>query len=250
MKVRNLVFCACACMAVGCGSSKGGGTYKPSEIKTVPIQKVAAGDGPTLFPVAVGNQWTFESVSEANVQGQPRVMKQNVTMEIKKVDETAQGKQITMEVREDDVVKSTQVWRMDDTGLYQVSVTGAGKTGTFSPAQPVLPFPIEDGKIVEYQGTGPSALGISSSFKGKVTLDGAQLTDTATDQVSAYRVASLYELKGQATDTAGKKVPLAGVMESIAWFSPKLGMVRLQQVVRGQAGAEKVTLTLLQSTVK
>lgn len=252
MKVSKYVLCGIALTAIGCGSGGGGGAYKPVESKKTEIVKVAEGEGASLFPVAVGNQWTYKSQSTATSAATGNTaLTQTITLEMKKVDETPQGKMIEIEVREEDVVKSTQIWKIDDTGVYQVSVLVNGKTTTFTPPQPVLIFPIVEKQEREFTGVGPSALGAQTNFKGKVMIDGPQITQTVTDEVSAYRVVANYELSGEGVDAqTKKKIPLKGTFESVSFFAPKVGLVRLQQTVKGAAGGEIVTMTLAQSTVK
>lgn len=252
MKVSKYVLCGIALTAIGCGSGGGGGTYKPVESKKTEIVKIGESEGLSLFPVAVGNQWTYKSQSTAaNANAGSTNLTQMITLEMKKVDETPQGKMIEIEVREDDVVKSTQTWKVDDTGVYQVSVAANDKSTTFNPPQPILIFPIVEKQEREFTGVGPSALGPQTNFKGKVMIDGPQITQTVTDDISAYRVVATYELTGEGVDAqTKKKIPLKGTFESVSYFAPKIGLVRLQQTVKGAAGGEIVTMTLAQSTVK
>lgn len=249
MKVTNL-FVLCAIVTVaGCGSKGGGTTYTPKEVKTATVTPVAAGEDKTLFPIAVGNQWTYESASQAVVEGKPRSVTQSITMEIKSIEPDGNGQKVSFELREEDVVKSTQIWKVDDTGVYQVSVKTETAEAKFNPPQCVLKFPVKVEEEWTYNGTAPSAVGAASKVSGKSINKGPQLVDSYAGQVSAYRVDTAHTIKGSLVQ-AGKTVPLEGTMNSSAFFAPKMGMVRLVQTVQGRAGAETVTLQLLQSTVK
>jgi hypothetical protein len=248
MKVTKLFLLCAAVVVAGCGS-KGSSGYTPKPIKTATVTPIAPGEDKTLFPVAVGNQWTYESVSDSVSQNQPRRVTQNITMEVKAIEPDGNGQKVTVELREEDVIKSTQIWKIDDTGVYQVSVKTEQAEAQFTPPQCVLKFPVKVDEEWTYEGVAPSALGIKSNNKSVSTNKGPQLVDTYAGQVSAYRVDTKTELTGSAMQD-GKSVPLAGSQMSSAFFAPKMGMVRLVQTVQGRAGAETVTLQLLQSTVK
>lgn len=248
MKSKTLLLVGLALVAVGCGSSEK--EYKPEPKKTSAVTEVPAGEDKTLFPISVGNQWTYNSVSESVVDGKPRRVEMNITMEIKKVEPEGTGQKVTVEMREEDVVKSTQIWKVDDTGVYQVSVATETTSASFNPPQLLLKFPVKVDEEWTYNGSGPTALGLKSSIKAKSKNKGPQITDTYAGEVSAYSIETTSQLTGTGTTQDGKSVPLAGSMQAVAFYAPKMGMVRLQQTVAGRTGGETVTLQLMQSNVK
>jgi len=248
MKATNLIVLAAAVTVVGCGSSSK--EYTPAKVTTATVTPITAGQEATLFPISVGNQWTYSSVSESVVENRPRRVELTITMEVKSVTPDGNGQKVALEVREGDVVKSTQTWRVDDTGVYQLGLSAGSTSASFTPPQLLLKFPVKEDETWEYSGTGPTALGVATTIKAKSINKGPQLTDTYAGQVSAYRVETTYDLSGTAKTTDGKTVPLKGSMISDTYFAPKLGMVRLKQTVAGATGRETVTMQLLQSVIK
>jgi hypothetical protein len=241
MKSGKLYLAAFAVVIVGCGSSDH--AYTPTPVKEPALTSVAPGEEATLFPAAVGNQWTYSVSSQAVIQGQQQGNAQKITMEVTAVEPVADGQDIKVDMREDDIVKSHQVWRVTKQGVYQVSVAGDdGKATNFEPPQLLLPFPLELNKEIPWEGKAPApGLGICD-FKSKVVDEGPQITDTLAGEMSAYRVVTTSEVTGQ----KGVK----GEMESILWFAPKVGLVRFQQSLKAPGGATAQTMQLIQYTVK
>lgn len=248
MKRSNLItLCALVGLA-GCGSSGGGG-YKPSPVKETPLTTINPGEEKSLFPVAVGNMWTYEAQASAVVDNKPSQKKRQLTIEIKAVTPQGTGQLVTMELREDDVVFSNQNWLVDDTGVYQVDVSAQGVVSKFTPPQCILKFPVNKDDEWTYTGLAPTSLGANTKVTAKSKNMGPQLVDTFAGQVSAYSVETTSDLKNSIVQN-GKTVPLEGKMSSQVFFAPKVGMVRLVQTVQGRAGGETTTHTLMQSTVK
>jgi len=223
----------------GCsGPGKGGGyTPKPEE-KVVPIT-IAEGQEADLFPAKVGNTWVYEDdSSQATAQGQ-RSAKTEVTFKITGVVDTADGKEVTVNVLADGKLSDRMKWRIGSNGIYELSGTlretaaSPLKDVKFEPPVPVLPFPTKDRTQIDVAATGVRPAAGVGPFKSKVTVDGIQEVDTAMGRFSALSSTSVstYQNKGIKCQTS-----------STAYWAPKVGIVRyVQDIVLTNADGKTIS---------
>lgn len=217
---------------VGCG--KGESSYTPKPAATVEQVAVEPGSEKILFPLTVGNRWTFEQTVQASrADGQSANDVREVTFQVKTVNPIEGGVAAEIEIvdTEGRVVDVT-VWRVTDTGIYQSSAGVGGQRSNFEPPQPIVAFPLEQGKKFEYTGRGPRPIGDVGNFSSIGTNLGQQPVDTAMGPISAYAV----EIRTtfNATDPEGQSVEVRS--ESTTWWAPNVGLVRITQVVGGPGG--------------
>lgn len=214
-----IIFGASALVVAGCGSG-GGGSYKPEAVKTVEPAKVAPGEEKSLYPLAVGNQWTYTLTQSGTVNGAQRTATSEVVFKVTATKPVGDGVQANIDVSNNGIVTEKQVWLVDSKGIFQM-VGGAPAT-TFTPSQPQILFPPETGRKFSWKGTGPvptekpgvmKSAPISASYE----ILGSQTVDTDMGPISAIAVQS------SATMTVNGK---QGTTPSITWWAPKIGLVR------------------------
>lgn len=231
----------------GCNSSGS----KPQTSAAKPVEKVTPivitpGQEGELLPAKAGNSWVYEATSTQQTPAGNKNQTSEVTFKISSVEDTADGKEVNMEVTSDGVVSDKLIWRIAPSGIYQVSgsmmdqKTKLMKLVKFEPALQVVPFPIKAGeeKSVDLTGVRPGAL--PGPFKATVTVDGIQEVDTASGRLSALsttQVSTYSENNVQIRSTA------------TAYWTPKIGIVRYYQELvavndKGQAIQTTTTLRL------
>jgi len=219
-----IIFGASALVVAGCGSG-GGGSYKPEAVKTVEPAKVAPGEEKSLYPLAVGNQWTYTLTQSGTVNGAQRTASSEAVFKVTAIKPVGDGVQANIEVSIGGTLSEKQVWLVDSKGIFQM--VGGAPAITFTPSQPQILFPPETGRKFSWKGVGPVAGqptpdgrptpmkpgSISASYE----ILGPQTVDTDMGPISAIAVQS------SATMTVnGKQVSTP----SITWWAPKVGLVR------------------------
>ena len=225
MKPKTIIALAAACLIAGCGNGDG---YVPMQAPVLAPAKVMAGQERSIMPLEVGNQWVYTMES----RGQSR----DITIEVVSVDTTGDTTIAVIEVDygQGDVLLNT--WRVDPTGVYQVS---ARDNVPFDPPQLQIPFPIEKGHEFTYDGNGPLPVVGTGPYKTVGRVLGPQEIDTAMGEsagrMSGFAVQSLTTWE---TDE-GKNVSRA-----TAWWVPGIGFVRQMQEYSTPAGSGAVLLKL------
>ena len=247
MKTRFLALTMFGVLAIGCGDSKG--AYKPVDAKDVAPSTVAAGEELTLFPLAVGNKWVYDLKSTQLTQAGALPQSAEFTLEIKTVEDLEAGaKRASVDVLKGEVLQDRQIWKVDSTGIYQEQ-TGLEKPLRPEPPQVAVPFPLEANKVSTWAGKAPAGAATGMlDMTQEVTTKEPEPVDTILGPISAYRVESKQVYK----DAKGQDV----VTRTVAWWAPKVGLVRhKQEVVVTPVGKKPVKvqeqlMTLKQHTVK
>lgn len=234
-------------IASGCGS--GGSSYEPTPTKPASELTFQPGEELSMFPLAVGNQWTYSAETTQAVQGKGSGSgKFELTLKVVKVTPIEGGNRAEIEVvttqstQADSKAGSRtdrQVWDVTKKGIYQLSV--GTPAVPFEPSQPNLLFPPDADRKFSYKGTGITPAG----GKGTIQLDcrilPMQRVDTENESYPAIPV----ESKGtfQVGNTKGQ-------MASMAYWAPKVGLVRFRQELLGANAMLALTLKLKAKTVR
>lgn len=230
-----------ALVVAGCGKS-GSSEYKPVAPKGPEPANVKPGEEATLFPLTVGNSWSYDSTTETlspnGVINTPASIRLEVK-DVKPID--GNGTRATIEVFKGDVLQDRQIWVSKSDGLFQEQI-GLDKPQRPEPAQLTLPFPVEVNKTVNWKGKTLSALGATVEVNQEVVNKGAEDVDTIVGMLSAYRVETTQKFRVQNNDV---------VVTNISWWAPKIGLVRYRQNVKADGrNVQSQTLMLKQYTVK
>ncbi len=228
-----------ACLIGGCGSSSSTATTGTKAPPVAPAE-VKPGDEATLFPIAVGNQWTFDE-QEAIVagNGQRRTGQAEVTLRISKVSDANGGKQVTLDVLTGGKLTNRQGWLLTKDGLFQ-NQTGL-KLDPVKPPQPIAKFPIKEGEVTKWAGVGTFGDDHQAKQTSELTTKGSRLVDTDMGQVSAILFQSVSTI--QTTKTKG-------TTEMSLWLRPGTGIAKIEQKIMFAAGRQIIELTLKNFTPK
>ena len=241
--MKSFVSCSTAVVILaislsGCGS-KGSAVYKPTKPKDVPIIRVATGEERQLFPLAEGNEWNYvgnTSVTAAQGSGSRR---SEIQFKITKVTQTGSTTRAEMDIYTDGAKSDHQIWDVTDQGIFQISA-GLDKQTNYSPPQPTITWPLTPGRTFDWQGNGLTAEAKVSETKIHSTLQEPREVDTLAGPIFAYGV------EGQITPTGKEKS--AGV--TLAYWAPKVGLVRFTQQINTTASVAKISLSLKSYTLK
>ena len=224
---------------IGCGNSGSPSTAKAPEVAQV---KVTPQNQLSLFPLEVGNTWTYVMEVVAQSATAP---KQSLTAEIqykiiKVTKDSADSAHATLAVMQDGKQQDEQEWGYDSKGLYQLSMKAA-KT-PFTPKQPVIKFPPKEGGTFKWEGSGLTPIGKPGTMRYAYKNDGNQNVDTEMGQMNAL----FMQTGGSFKATGG----IQGQLIVNSWFSPGVGLVRYRQVVYVKGANSSITLRLKSYTVK
>lgn len=218
----------------GCGRGESG--YTPQPAAAVEEASVAPGSEAKLFPLTVGNRWTFEqTVAAQAATGQAAAEDREVTFQVKSVTPVDGGTAAEVEIiDENGVIVDVTNWRVTSEGIYQTAAGTGDNRGSFDPPQPIVRFPIEQGNSFEYSGRGPRPAGGAGNFTSRGTVLGPQPVDTAMGPISAIAV----EIRStfMVPDDNGQMVEVQS--ESTTWWAPDVGLVRITQVIVGPGGRQ------------
>lgn len=228
-----------AAVLAGCGS--GGDGYKPQPVK--PVEKLALSeeDQKALFPIAVGNQWTYAAQAEQRSGGRGGSARFDLTFKIVKVTPTADGEIADVEITSDQPgsKKDFQRWQRNSKGIFQLAV--GNPLIPFDPPMPVILFPAETGRKFTWKGTGMTSASRSGTSSMTMEVLPVQEVFTESERFSAIGVLS------NGTFSTGQA---NGVMASTVYLVPKVGLVRYrQEIASGQTQAIQ-TLSLKAKTVR
>jgi hypothetical protein len=234
LKVLIGVFCL---TVTGCGKAE----YKPVPVKDVKTEPTSNITPEQLYPLKVGNQWTYALEISRELEGKPaETGSVEIGYEVKSVSNPSTGVTrgvITM--TEGGKPKDEQVWEIDSAGVHQISV---GKTPvTFSPKQTIVSFPFKFDEIRSYKGTGITPLGENGSMDYKFSTHESQPVDTDSGRMNGLFI----ESSGTFKSSTGE-----GVVGNNSWFVPGVGLARFKQVVQVKGGRSSLTLRLKSYTIK
>jgi hypothetical protein len=224
-----LITATAALGLAGCGSSG----YVPKKQPEVAPLSEAGLTADVLLPLKPGSAWTYRVdtiiQNRSGVQPETGVMELRVAKYVKNGDVT----KATLEFVRDKKVVDEQEWRIDKTGIYQIS---SGTTRTkFSSPVPFLITPLVKDKITRWNGTGYTVLQKVGKISSSLRLRGPEVVDTSLGKKSGIAVETLTEF------TVGT---VKGNTVSTTWFEPKVGIIRLRQAVTLPTGSVTTTLSL------
>jgi hypothetical protein len=228
---------ALAIAVVGCGKSE----YKPVPVKDVKVEATDKVTPEQLYPLKVGNKWTYALEISREIEGKPaQTGTVEIGYEVKSVSNPSTG--VTRGVimmSEEGKEKDEQVWEIDSTGVHQISV---GKTPiAFSPKQTIVKFPLKFEDIYDYKGTGITPLGETGTMDYKFSTHEMQPVDTDSGRMSGFFIESSGTFKSPKAE---------GVVGNNSWFVPGVGLARFKQVVQIKGGRSSLTLRLKSYTIK
>lgn len=183
-------FALAACLGLmlsltGCNRSTG---YTPKKTDQVPDLVLKPGDEKDIFPAVAGNQWIYEAdITTITSQGLTSSVRKEVTLRITDVADSATGKAVTMEFLVGGEHVDSQVWELREDGIFQVSTTD--KRLPFSPALPILQFPLTELKKFEWKGTGPlpAPAGAQGEMRTELQNMGIETCTTLNKDIKALR---------------------------------------------------------------
>ena len=223
MRTQSLTLGSCLAVTVilSAGCNGGSGSYVPKPVQSVASVTAREGLDQNYIPIAEGKQWTYtaETIKQTEAR-QTHLPESEVIYKITKVENIAEGQQVTWEIKVGDKVTDRQIWIVTKDGIYQ-SVVGL-KQKKFTTPQPIVLFPISEHPTFEWRGSGALPDGTLGSNIVKSRLDGTQEADTEMGRVKALAISS--DLDFATTTGRGKGT-------SVVWLSPGVGIVRFKQVV-------------------
>jgi hypothetical protein len=235
----KLMIGATALIAVGCGNSSKQDAYVPQPKPEVPVAEVNTAASEELFPLQVGNQWTY-SVTINRIQGGQQLdpVQDEMTWKVTKVTPIEGGTKATIELTTGGKTSETQTWVVNKKGIYQV--TAGINQKPFSTPQPVALFPATEGTNFDWAGTGTVPI---SKDGGKITSSSKTLApqevDTGVGSISAIPIETSSKFQ------AGK---ITAESASTLWLAPGTGIVRYrQETVSRESKSGIVTLMRLKA---
>lgn len=215
-----------AALIAGCGGKKE--TYKPAEVKKIPVATVQRGNEQVLFPLAVGNYWVYTLTDVQRVGDRQGSRQLELTFKVTSVSDVPEGKKATIDVMlKDGTVAESQVWYVTKKGVFQG--TSSKKQVPYVPMQPAIFFPVDAGTTTTWKGTGITPIGLPGSMNLKLKNLGPQEVDIEDGRISAFATTA------EGTFKAGK---VEGRVVSDGWFAPNVGMVRTR--IEAVAGTRQV----------
>jgi hypothetical protein len=230
---------ALAVFAAACG---------PSELPTAKPETQNGADaasGTTAFdllPLAEGNRWTYvRETEQQTANAQPVLTIETRIWHVEEVKDIDGGKQaVIKELNEDEKPVGEIVFRVSDDGVYLVSQVVNQKRYTLNPPLPIALWPNEDGKTIEWNGTGLTD-DPNLDLETTITAKGMMEVDTASGRVKAYRVDISTRPKGGGGNPAA---------DSSYWFAPGKGVVRNVDKLLVQNVYRKTTMKLKGETIR
>jgi hypothetical protein len=147
-------------------------------------------------------------------------------------------------------------WIMDEGGILQsgsdLFVNEQWSKRDLTPPQPVVPWPIVDGEVVSYEGTGPRPRRSVGEFSADVRVIGTQMAEVAMEMedgstsVPALAVETRARIPADATGGEGENAaaaPAANVV-SYSYWADGIGLVRYRQVFQSENVSSTQTLEL------
>lgn len=240
-----------AALAAASGCNRGGGgTYQPKQVTEAKVEAIDENLGEGIWPMAVGNQWTYEVEVGQNLAGQTSQRKFELTFRVSKIENVGDGKRVSIETWEGATrpdKPTMQLWAVTPRFIGQVWV--GDSTKAYSPPQPAIMFPLKAGEEMKYKGTGPTPVGVQGPQEIELKLLPAQLVDTGMGRVTAIPVESGGKWSGTIQQN-GKPLKIDGSIRSMSFFAPKIGLVRFRQETSFPNGAGTQTLRLKSHTIK
>lgn len=239
MHCRICLVSLVALSVVGCRSGGPPDAYKPQPVEKIPVATISAGNEKSLMPLDIGNEWTYTvEAGGVSTTGEKKTVSFELRWKVVDSVKTPNGDKITIAVTRNGKVEDRQIWLVNAKGFYQLSTGNPLKH--FSAPQPVLEFPVSEGRTFAWKGSGPSALGMGKmDVENKILA--VQEVDTEVGRLSAIPIEShtsidTGEFKGRTTSTL--------------WLTPSIGIVRFRTEASHPNGVSVVLLRLKSSSLK
>lgn len=199
-------------------------SYTPKPTKKVDPIQLKPGEEATIFPVAVGNTWNYTSETAVQSARGSGTTKSELTFRIKKIEETPNGKKVTIEIINDGQTRENQIWLINQKGIYQL--TSGPNAVQFNPPQPVIVWPLNPGAKFNWSGTGKVPSGSGGQSKSTNTVRSPEEIDTDMGRMSALPIESRTD--GTSVDPKTNKSTKVSSY-NLTWWVPKIGIVRYRQ---------------------
>ena len=204
----------------GCGKEDG---YVSSKTPEVEVLTIEATNSLPIMPLANGNQWVY-TLTIGN-------QKIETELSVQDVRHDSGATTATIKVASTGSQAQTPEWKLDATGLYQLSAGVDGEL--FVPPQLLVKLPIKFGEEYEQtcnglwptRGSGEIQ---SGEFHVKSRVLGPQEVDTGIGRLSAIAIESL-------TTWVNDGVPYAAA--GMTWWVPGIGFVRQRVEIASPSGS-------------
>lgn|GEM_PF-3846542 len=196
----------------------------------------ALGTGP-IFPVDVGDQWTYNSYS--SVGNGPSSLPTPVVLQVVSVNQTTAGTEAKLKLAEESIAKDLQTWIISSNQLIQLSEGVKGVR--YAPKQVLAVLPLREGNRTNWIGTGQTPSGQIGFMKIVNTVGHVQLVDTGLGPMEAVPIVS-------STAFYWNKHP--SVAEATLFLKPGSGIVRYSIVIHYQGKEFHNLLELKNRTIK
>lgn len=225
-------------LVVGC--KKDGVANIPVE-KPVEMVKLAPGEEKQLFPIKVGNKWTYAYQARNVTGGKDQTTPQNeVTFTIVRTEDVPEGKKVFWEVTSGGRLNDKQIWLVCDKGYFQLGV-GFPNFRYFSTPQPIIVFPIKEDSSFRWEGSGILSNGQVGKMEIVSKILSNQEVDTDMGRMSAIPVESTQTFTS---------VARSGTGVSTVYIAPKIGIIRFKQQEVTASNAAVQVLKLKSTNVK
>ncbi|MCH7903622.1 MAG: hypothetical protein IH944_03540 [Armatimonadetes bacterium] len=221
----TLVFAA---PLAGCGKKDG---YESKRIAKVAVLTIEEANSLPIMPLAKGNQWVY-SVTVGNQRIETELIVQDVRQD-------SGATLATIGVASTGSLSQTSDWKLDASGLYQLTAGAEGEL--FVPPQLLVKLPIIIGDEYEQDCNGRWPTGGSGDFQVKSRVVGVQEVDTGVGRLSAIAIESLttWENEGIQYGATG-----------MTWWVPGIGFVRQRQEIALPSGNFVATYRLQSHSLK
>lgn len=226
-----------------CGPSGGpGSSGEKTPVAAADTKVVAATD---LWPLEVGNQWTFEVEEVLQAPNAPPDSRRfERVLKVTKATPKEGGKTAELAVLDADG-KTLGVIHIEvnSGGIYQLGMGSGSSRIMYEKPFPLILWPAKKGEKSSWKGKGARpGVGTTGEISANFEHKGRAVVDSAAGRFSAYRFDTVqqYEVNKIKFETA-----------QAAWFAPGVGMVRSLETVATSNGARQSQKLVLKShTVK
>ena len=236
---KNLLFLVGLVAVAGCGKKD---AYVPAAVKKEAAVTIDKSNQTQLYPVSVGASWVYEMELSREEKGKP-TQKGNFNIEYriaKVIKESDTAQRVIFETYQEGTKKDEQEWLFNSDGIFMMSLKQ--DRVAYEPKQPILPFPIEQGKEFTWKGKGITPAGGRGEMDYKYKVGETQPTDTDMGTLNAL----FCESSGTFKNSDGS----AGVIGTNTWFALGKGLVRYKQMIVVKNVRSVITLRLKSYTVK
>jgi hypothetical protein len=201
-------------------SSCGGGKTSTAGGAKTPVAAEKAESAFDLFPVAPGNDWTYE-VNGRSVSRQAGAQFSTYDLTFKCANVTENGNNKDAEIvvtNKEGAVIERILFRVTPSEIYLLGYIMEGQKRLHSQPLLLLSWPVKPGHTYTWKAQGPvNNRGQMGDLSATITVKGEVETDTSAERLKAYRVdVSMTQTLGGNTHR----------VQSIYFFAPKRGLVR------------------------